>query len=473
MDSSDFTHLHMHTEYSVLDGINRVDTLPTYIKDLGQNACSITDHGNISGSYKFYKSCRKAGIKPIIGMEAYYAVTDRHVQEKDDLDEPYYHLVLLAQNDKGLLNLRKLTSKSYIEGYYSKPRIDDELLGLYNEGIIATSACLGSRSSQLILNNRRNEAEKLIAHHAAIFKDRFFIEVQLHADQDQQTINSVLIDIAKRNNLPLVLTGDCHYTHPEDKAVHEKALCIQTNDVMSNPKRFSFGDIDVHVGSTQFMWAEAQKQNMPYDAIKNTSHVANMIDSDSYFSDIRNKFPTFKELPEGVTSWEGLERLSKHMLSEKFNGQPPEIYKQRLNEELNIIKKMGFSDYMLLEWKFIKAAEEIGVGVGPGRGSAGGSLVSYALNITRLDPVKHDLIFSRFLNYGRSGNPLILPKDIKDKYLIKEDSNEPNATRVTEQKPVREHAQNARQHNHTGQCGHKQCVAESGFDRYRSGRKPI
>lgn len=410
---NNFVHLHLHTEYSVLDGINRVDTLPEYIKSLGQTACAITDHGNISGSYKFYKSCKKAGIKPIIGMEAYYTVGDKTAKEKDELGSAYYHMVLLAQNETGRLNLNRLSSIAYSEGLYHKPRIDDALLAEFNEGIIATSACLGSRSSQLILSGRKTEAIKLLDHHAAMFKDRFFIEIQLHADQEQQTVNEVLLEVAKMRNWPVILTNDCHYTHEEDKHVHEQALCMQTNDVFSNPSRFSFGPIDVHVAHHDWMESNAKKQNITYDAISNTKHIADSIDSESYFKEIYNRYPTFKNLPANTKSHEALANLSKNLLIKKMNGNVPHVYRERINHELKIIKQMGFSDYMLIDWQLVEGARSVDVMVGPGRGSAAGSLVAYALGITQVDPIKYDLIFERFLNIGRAAKPLLFDEKTK------------------------------------------------------------
>lgn len=742
MDPSDFVHLHVHTEYSILDGINRIKDLPSQVKAMGQTALAITDHGNVSGSYKFFKSARKAGIKPIIGMEAYYTVTDRHAKEKDEDGNNYYHMVLLAKNGTGLQNLYKLSSRAYTEGMYHKPRIDDELLGDLNEGLMATSACLGSRSSQLILKGRKQEAFKLLDHHASIFEDRFFIELQLHEDEEQQTVNKVLMELAKLRKWPIVLTNDCllpgqpimtntgakpvetiskkdmvlthkgryrqvvvpvareidetvyrlglkqskkelcltgehpvqvadlngktewkkakevivgdfltfprqklvknniyvkeasicteidqdlawmlgwfaaegstwknrngdrygfnfalslqekqiatriqsiiknkfsyepkvhirknwievrgynhcialflagacgigsknkfihesiqksdqleifltslfegdgtktktsqlatasyslaygvkqalaslgywgnvsfikrkcqsgifdqyliswtkntkhprwlvfdeyiarevgsiskerykgpvynfevaedntyvsevtvhncHYTHSSDKIVHEQALCMQTNDVMSNPKRFSFGEIDVHVANHQWMWQKAQNQNVPYEAIKNSRYIADQIDDQSYFQNIKNRYPHFRGLPEGLTSWDALERLSKKELIKRLGGTPPLVYRQRIDHELHIIKKMGFSDYMLIDWELVNGARSVGVAVGPGRGSAAGSLVAYALGITQVDPIKYGLVFERFLNYGRAATPMLLSKSIKE-----------------------------------------------------------
>ena len=412
MNDKQFVHLHLHTEYSLLDGINRVDNIPGYVKSINQGAVAITDHGNVSGSFRFHNKCKEAGIKPIIGMEAYYTVNDRTVREVDDLGEPYYHLVLIALNNKGLHNLFKLSSLAYTEGMYRKPRLDDAILADHTEGLCATTSCLGSRISQLILHDRVKEAEMMMDHHASLFEKRLMVEVQLHEMEDQVKVNKVLLEIAKKKNYPLVLTNDCHYTHELDKQLHEAALCMQTHAVLSDEKRFSFGDIDVHVGNHDWMWQRAMEQGLPYESISNTASLADMVDSDSYFSDRKNRYPKFKNLDEGVTSWDELEYVSKKALFEKFEGMPPEVYRQRLDSELQTIKKIGFSDYMLIVWEFLNGAREEGVYIGPGRGSAAGSLVAYALDITRLDPIKYGLIFERFLNIGRAARPLIFNEDM-------------------------------------------------------------
>lgn len=402
-----FVHLHVHSEYSTLDGINRVETLPPYVKGLGQDSLSLTDHGNMSGAYKFFKACNKAKVKPILGMEAYYTVLDRTAKEVDDDEEKYYHLVLLAQNNTGLKNLFKLTSKAYSEGMYSKPRCDDSLLAECSEGVMATSACLGSRFSQLILKHRRPEAERLIAHHAAIFKDRFFLEIQLHANREQQAVNQALIEISKDTDLPLVLTQDCHYTQEDHKYLHELALCMQTNSKITDPKRFSFGDIDVHVASEEWLRDKLTLFNFPEDCISNTVYVANLVNAQDYFSDTQNRYTTYQDLPDNIKSWEALENLAKNRLTAIFNGNPPDEYKQRMNYELNIIKKMGFYDYLLVVQDFVNEARNAGILVGPGRGSAAGSLVTYALGITNVDPIRYGLLFDRWLNYGRAATPKI------------------------------------------------------------------
>ena len=418
---NEFVHLHVHTEYSLLDGINKVNRLPSQVKNMNMPAVAQTDHGNISGSYKFYKECNKAGIKPIIGMEAYYTVNDRTVREPDELGNSYYHLILLAQNNTGLQNLMKLSSYAYTEGMYRKPRIDDQLLADFSDGIIATTTCLGSRASQLILQGEKQQAEKLIHHHRDIFKDRFIIELQLHEDEEQQTVNKVLQEIALRNDFPMILTADCHYPSDHDKYHHEAALCMQTKTTLSNPKRFTFGDIKVHVADGDWMWNEANKQGMPYDVISNTVALADMIDSDSYFMNRMNRYPKYQEIPEGMTSIEHLTVESQYGLFDRFRQMPPLEYQERLSHELKVIKKMGFADYMLIVAQFMNGARERGVMHGPGRGSAAGSLIAWALKITEVDPIKYGLLFGRFLNEGRGATPLIFNKEMAkeaDKTLI-------------------------------------------------------
>lgn len=414
MNSDNFVHLHMHTEYSLLDGINKVSTLPKHIASMGQKAVALTDHGNVSGAYKFYKQCREDNIKPIIGMEAYYTVNDRSVRERDDLDKPYYHLVLLAMNDVGLKNLFKLSTFAYTEGMYRKPRIDDALIGQYSEGIIATTACLGSRVSQLILGGKVKEAEYVIDHHKSLFNNRLLIELQLHLDPEQVKVNQALLEIANRKNMEIILTNDCHYTNSSDKYFHEIALCMQTKTTLSDEKRFTFGEIDVHVAHHDWMSARAEQMGIPYRAIENTKYLSDLVDSDSYFSDRKNRYPKYTDFKTSTNAWDELEILCKRKLFDKFGEMPPQIYRERIDYELSIIKKMGFSDYMLIVSDFLEGARERSVYVGPGRGSAAGSLVSYALDITKIDPIKYDLLFERFLNYGRAASPIIFTKEQKE-----------------------------------------------------------
>jgi DNA polymerase III subunit alpha len=405
--TTNFVHLHTHTEYSTLDGINRVKQLPTFAKQQGMSAVAITDHGNMAGSYSFFKSCREAEIKPILGIEAYYTVNDRQAKEADEDGQKYYHIILLAKNDVGLKNLFELSTRAYTEGMYHKPRVDDQLLSDLSEGVIATSACLGSRSSQLLIKGRRSEAERLITHHANMFKDNFYIELQPHRSEEQQLVNQVLLQIAKEHNLPIIITGDSHYSAVADKKIHELALCMQTNKTIFDEKRFTFGEIQVPLSNYDWMWAEAQLQNIPHEALSNTGHIADLIDDSSYFSGIKNDYPKFMKLPKDITSWQALERLCKYRLSEKMGGMPPVQYRKRINHELKIIKQMGFSDYLLIVQDFIQQANKMDVWTGPGRGSAAGSLVAYALGITKVDPIKYGLLFERFLNPGRAARPII------------------------------------------------------------------
>ena len=408
-----FVHFHTHSEYSVLDSINKIETLPSHIKKLGQDALAITDHGSLGGVYKFYKACKKAGVKPILGMEAYYTPLDRSVRDIDDLERPYHHLILIALNNTGLHNLFKLSSYAYTEGMYHRPRIDDDLLGRYSEGICATTSCLGARFAQLILADRVKDAEKLIHHHRAIFQDRFLVELQLHTNEEQQKVNKVLLEIAKKENLPIIITNDCHYTHEEDKVFHEITLCMRTKSFLSDEKRFTFGEIDVHTANHDWMWERAEAQGIPYEGISNTLALADMVDSESYFSDIMNRYPKFKGIPDGMQSWEHLEREAKKGLFEKMRGMPPQDYKDRLDYELKVIKKMGFSDYMLIVQELMQGGRGEGILYGPGRGSSAGSLTAYALGITEVDPLPYGLIFQRFLNIGRSAQPLIFTPEMK------------------------------------------------------------
>lgn len=369
-------------------------------------AVAMTDHGNVCGAFRFVNACRKEGVKPIVGMEAYYTITDRSAKERDDLNQVYYHLVLLALNNQGLHNLIKLSSRAYTEGFYHKPRLDDTLLAEHADGLCATTACLGSRASQLILNHRTSEAERLIDHHYALFGGRLFVEVQLH-EGEQEQVNQALLKIATRKGLPPLLTNDCHYLRQEDHQLHEIALCLQTGAKLSDPNRFRFGDIDVHMASPEWMWERAAKMGIPEEALTNTIWLAEKVDSDSYFSDVLNRYPTAPGVPEGVTADQYLEWLCKQKLTERFGGMPPEPYRERIDYELKTIKQLGFSDYMLIVEEITRIAEENEIASGPGRGSVGGSLVAYALGITKADPLRHGLLFERFLNWGRGSTPVI------------------------------------------------------------------
>lgn len=415
MTAENFVHLHAHSEYSLLDGITRVDSIPGQIKNLGQKAVALTDHGTVSGIYKFIKVARREGIKPIAGLEAYYTLGDRRVRDVDELGRRYYHLVLLAMNNEGLHNLVKLSSEAYNTGMFYKPRVDDELLGQYSEGIVGATACLGGAVAQMIMNDRREDAERVIDRYRELFNKRLLLELQPHNDEDQQLVNKVLMEIAAKRDMPLILTNDAHYLEKEDKILHEAVLCMKTKTKLSDENRVSYGDLEVYLTSHDNMWRRAQKHGIPYEAISNTRYVADMVDADDYFSDRMNRYPHYPDLPEGVEAWEELEYQSQRGLFEKFGGTPPQEYRDRLDHEIKVIKKMGFDNYMLIVKKLIDGARALDVPVGPGRGSAAGSLVAYALKITMIDPIEYGLIFERFLNQGRGATPLIFNTEMKAK----------------------------------------------------------
>lgn len=408
-----FTHLHLHTEYSTLDGINRIEELPSHIKTIGQTHVAMTDHGNMTGCLQFVKACRENQVAPIVGIEAYYTANDKTLRERDELNEQYYHIILLAQNEQGLRNLFKISSDSYTEGFYQKPRCDDQLLAAHSEGLIATTACLGSRISQLLLNHRRKDAELLIDHHQAIFKDKLLIELQLHQNPEQELVNELLIEIARTKNLPLVITNDAHYMHEHDKPLHQCALCIQTNSSLLAASKFvvDYNTRDHHVASEAWMTERVLAQNIPIEAIHNTQVIADMIDHQSYFSDHTNHWPRYPLTPKESNPWDYLEKLAFEGLKKRYDDPGPE-YTERLNLELKTLKQMGFSDYMLIIRHIVLEARKTML-TGPGRGSASGSLVAYCTGITEIDPIKYDLSFQRFLNFGRSATPLVFTDQMR------------------------------------------------------------
>jgi len=397
----------VHTEHSLLDGINKIKEYPRFCKDkLGAEACAITDHGNLGGAWAFTKECREVGIRPLIGLEAYVSGQDLPSRERNEHGKAYYHLILLAQHNAGLKNLFALNTRAAVENTYYKPRVTNQMLEELNEGLLATSACLGSLFSQTIMAGDHKQAERLIDYHAALFKDRFFIELQTHQTPEQALVNNVLISIAKRKNLPLVLTSDAHYEHARDKGHHELTLRMNTN-ASPDDDGFSFGGIECHLHTHDELAHKAQVQGIPYEAISNTVHVASLIDDASYFSDRRNHFPTFKNLPEGMTSWKYLEAVAWAGLIKRVGFPVPHNYEERFKEELSILKRSGMCDYILVIWEWLNAARERDCWIGPGRGSSGGSLICWALEITQLDPIKYGLLMSRFLNSGRIGKPIL------------------------------------------------------------------
>ncbi len=393
-----YCHLHVHGEYSLLDGSIRTDKLVERAKELGMEAIALTDHGSMYGVIHFYKACKKAGIRPIIGCEVYVAPRSRF-QKEPGLDDYQYHLVLLAQNKKGYENLSNLVSRAYIEGFYYKPRIDKKLLEEYSEGLIVLSGCLGGEVAQLLLNNKYKEAKDVAKWFKKIFKDKYFLEIQDHGLVEQKHINPQLVRLSRELDIPLVATNDVHYLTKEDAKVHDILLCIQTGKKVNDIDRMRFDSEEFYLKSEEEM--REVFRSIP-EAVENTKKIADMVDLEFEFNQML--IPPFK-LPEGFNSakdylrhlcYEGLNKRYKEITQDKID---------RLEYELEVIDEMGFNNYFLIVWDFVNFAKRNGILVGPGRGSAAGSLVSYVLEITNLDPLPYDLLFERFLNPERISMP--------------------------------------------------------------------
>ena len=394
----DFVHLHVHTEYSLLDGANRIKDLVAKVKELGMNAVAITDHGVMYGAIEFYKECKANGIKPIIGCEMY--VAKRSMHDKDaNIDNTYSHLILLAKDNEGYKNLIKLVSLSFTEGYYYKPRIDKETLRKYSKGLICTSACLAGEVSTNILNNNYEKAKEIALEYIDIFgKEDYYIELQHNGLKEQVKANQGLIKLANELGLKLIATNDAHYLNKEDAYPHEVLLCIQTGKKMSDEDRMKFGTDEFYIKSQEEMYNNFK--NIP-QALSNTVEIANKCNVEFDF-DV-TILPNY-DVPEGYTHSEYLYKLCYDGLKKRY----PEITQEledRLNYELDIVNKMGYTDYYLIVWDFIKYAKDNGIKVGPGRGSGAGSLAAYCMEITDIDPIKYQLIFERFLNPDRVSMP--------------------------------------------------------------------
>ncbi|MCF0122455.1 MAG: DNA polymerase III subunit alpha [Lachnospiraceae bacterium] len=394
-----FTHLHVHTEYSLLDSSNKIEEYVARVKELGMNSAAITDHGVMYACIDFYKAAKKAGINPIIGCEIYVAPGSRFERNSGSGDDRYYHLVLLAENNQGYANLMKIVSKGFIEGFYYKPRVDLEVLEQYHRGIIALSACLAGEVARSLRENMYEEAKKAALRYERIFgKKNFFLELQDHGIPEQQMINSQLLRMSQETGIELVATNDVHYTYAEDAVVHDILLCIQTGKKLSDKHRMRYEGEQYYVKSPEEM-----KQLFPYalPALVNTQKIAARCHVEIEFG--VTKLPKY-DVPEGYSSWEYLVKLCRNGLKQCYPLVTDEL-EERLNYELNTIRNMGYVDYFLIVWDFIKFARDHDIIVGPGRGSAAGSLVSYTLGITRLDPIKYNLLFERFLNPERVSMP--------------------------------------------------------------------
>ena len=395
----DFAHLHVHTEYSLLDGSNKIKEYIARVKDLGMSSAAITDHGVMYGVIDFYREAKKQGIKPILGCEVYVTPGSRFDREVGGGEERYHHLVLLAENNVGYGNLMKLVSKGFVEGFYYRPRVDKEILKEFSEGIIALSACLGGEVQRLILRGESEEAKKTAIAYQSIFgKGNFFLELQDHGLPEQKQVNQALIAMAEELDVELVATNDVHYTTSADEQPHDMLLCIQTGKKLDDEGRMRFEGGQYYVKS-----GEEMAGLFPYalQAIDNTVRIANRCAVEIEFG--VPKLPQY-DVPAGKSSWEYLNELCFAGLRQRY-GEDESHYHERLNFELNTIREMGYVDYFVIVWDFIKYAKDQGISVGPGRGSAAGSIVAYCLGITDIDPIRYQLLFERFLNPERISLP--------------------------------------------------------------------
>ena len=394
-----FTHLHVHTEYSLLDGSNKIKEYVKRVKELGMDSAAITDHGVMYGVIDFYKACKEAGIKPIIGCEVYVAPGSRFDREQGAGDDRYYHLILLAENNKGYANLMKIVSRSFTEGYYYKPRVDEALLREFHEGIIASSACLAGEVARAIVRDDLPAAEKAAKKYQDIFGEgNFFLELQDHGYADQQKVNRALLPMSERLGIPLIATNDIHYTYADDVEAHDILLCIQTGKKLSDENRMRYP------GGQFFVKSEMEMRALfPYaqEAIDNTARIAERCNVEIEFG--VTKLPHF-EVPRGYDSWTYLNKLCDDGMNERYPDDDGTL-RERMKYELETIRQMGYVDYFLIVWDYINFSRENGIMVGPGRGSAAGSIVSYCLHITDIDPVKYSLLFERFLNPERVSMP--------------------------------------------------------------------
>lgn len=394
-----FTHLHVHTEFSLLDGSCKIKEIVARAKELGMDSLAITDHGVMYGVIDFYKAAKEVGIKPIIGCEVYVAPGSRFNKEAGQSEDKYHHLVLLAENNKGYANLMKIVSKGFIDGFYYKPRVDYEVLEQYHEGIIALSACLAGEVQKYLARGFYEEGKKAALKYQDIFgKGNYYLELQDHGIPEQKMVNSSLLRMSKELDIELVATNDVHYINAEDSVAHDILLCIQTGKKVSDEDRMRYEGGQFYLKSEDEM-----RKLFPYalQALENTHKIAQRCNVEIEFG--VTKLPRY-DVPDGYTSWEYLNHLCTKGLNEKYPDDDGTL-RERLDYELGIINKMGYVDYFLIVWDFINYAKSNDIMVGPGRGSAAGSIVSYCLGITDIDPIKYDLLFERFLNPERVSMP--------------------------------------------------------------------
>ena len=394
----EFVHLHVHTEYSLLDGSSRVSSLIDKVKELGMDSIAITDHGVMFGVVDFYKTCRAKGIKPILGCEVYTS-KGKYTERDPVRDKNQYHLVLLAENQKGYSNLMKIVSEGYINGFYYKPRVDYSVLRKYSEGIIALSACLAGEIQTYLLDNNYNKAKETALLYNEIFgHNNFYLELQDHGIEEQKIVNQQLIKMSKETNIPLVITNDVHYTSKDDARIHDVLLCVQTGKTVDEDERMKFPSSEFYLKSP-----EEIKRLFPdvQEAIENTVKISKRCNVELDFETLH--LPEYT-VPQGYTNSQYLRKLCYEGLEKRYASVTQEL-KDRLEMELGVIENMGYVDYFLIVWDFIKYAKDNNIMVGPGRGSSAGSLVSYSLRIIDVDPIKYGLIFERFLNPERISMP--------------------------------------------------------------------
>ena len=396
---SKFVHLHIHSEFSLLDGANRIKDLPKRAKELGMDAIALTDHGVMYGAIDFYKACKAEGVKPIIGCEVYVAPRSR-LDKEPNIDNKYNHLILLAKDNEGYKNLSKLVSLGFVDGYYYKPRIDLEILEKYHEGLICLSACLAGAVNQALLNGQNEKAEEIALWHKRVFGEDYYIEIQNNGIQEQVLANQKLVQLARKLDIPLVATNDAHYLKKEDAYNHEVLLCIQTGKRTSDIDRMRFDTDELYVKSPEEM-IEYFKA-FP-DAIENTVKIAEKCNVEFEFG--HTILPNYDVPKEFPTHYDYFKKLCDDGIEKRYGKNPSKEILDRAEYEISVIKKMGYVDYFLIVWDFINYAKTHGIPVGPGRGSGAGSIIAYAIEITDIDPMKYGLLFERFLNPERISMP--------------------------------------------------------------------
>ncbi|MCL1787025.1 MAG: DNA polymerase III subunit alpha, partial [Defluviitaleaceae bacterium] len=398
MSTPPFVHLHVHSEYSLLDGSAKIEELITRAKEMGMDSIAITDHGVMYGAIDFYRAANKEGIKPILGCEVYVATGSRHTKNSRE-DGSGLHLVLLAENETGYHNLMKLVSLGFTEGFYYRPRVDLEVLQQYCQGLIALSACLGGVVPKVLLTKGYEAGKEAALMYNDMFgQGNFYLELQDHGLDEQKQINQMLIRMSKETGIPLVAANDSHYIHESDAKAHDILLCIQTGKTVHDQERMRFDTSEFYLKSPEEMYAL-----FPYakEALENTQKIADRCHIDIEFNNY--KLPKFP-IPDGTNAADYLRKLCEEGLKFRY-GDDAHLHQERLNHELSVITGMGFEDYFLVVGDFIKFSHDNGIIVGPGRGSGAGSIVAYALRITDVDPIPFDLLFERFLNPERVSMP--------------------------------------------------------------------